>query len=170
MRLISKDDGTWEMQRIRELEFLMLGKLEEAADPGRSSAANDRLYPSPLARPAMDDAEDEMVSDWEDLVHPDLEAQFKSSIKVVLSDMREVTSRKRGGEMEYRLVVPKKHADDWCSALNQARIVLHELYQLPDDEGDIDVDGGHEQWLAMLQSEVYGAIMEFLVRRVLWLK
>ena len=53
MRLISKDDGTWEMQRIRELEFLMLSKLEEACDPDGSQAAIDRLFPSPLGRPAV---------------------------------------------------------------------------------------------------------------------
>lgn len=170
MRMISKDDGTWEMQRIRELEFLMLSKLEDACDPEGSQAAIDRLFPSPLGRPAVDDGEDELIADWESLVHPDLRSQFKSSLGVVLTDMRQITGRKRSGEIEYRLVVPKKHADDWCSALNQARLVLHERYKLPDDEHDLDLEGGHEQWLAILQSEIYGSILEFLVTRVLWLK
>ncbi len=83
MRLISKDDGTWEMQRIRELEYLMLSKLEDACDPGGSQGAIDRLLPSPLGRPAVDDKEDELVADWESLAHPDLRSQFKSSIEVV---------------------------------------------------------------------------------------
>jgi hypothetical protein len=170
MRLISKDDGTWEIQRIREMEFLMLSKLEEATDPDGCSGAGKRLYPSPLGRPAMDDGEDEIVTDWEGLVHPDLESQFKSSVGVVLADMQEIKARKRNGEMEYHLIVPKKHADDWCSALNQARLVLHERFGLPDEEDVFDPEGGHEQWLAMVQSEIYGAIMEFLVRRILWLK
>ena len=170
MRMISKDDGPWEMQRIRELEFLMLSKLEDATDPNGSKAALDRLFPSPLGRPAVDDKEDELVADWESLVQPDLRSQFKSSLEVVLADMRNMTGRKRSGEMEYRLVVPKKHADDWCSALNQARLVLHERHKLPDDEDEIDMEGGHEQWLAILQSEIYGSIMEFLVTRILWLK
>jgi hypothetical protein len=158
------------MQRIRELEFLMLNKLVGAADPNGSAAARGRLFPSPLGRPAMDDAEDEMVGDWENLVLPDLELQFRSSLDVVLADLHDITGRKRSGEMEYRLVVPKKHADDWCSVLNQARLVLHERFDLPDEDGGLDLDGGHEQWLAILQSEIYGGIMEFLVRRVLWLK
>ncbi|MGI9240020.1 MAG: DUF2017 family protein [Verrucomicrobiales bacterium] len=170
MRLISKDDGTWEMQRIRELEFLMLSKLEDACDPDGSKAALDRLFPSPLGRPSVDDKEDELVADWEDLVHPDLLSQFKSSIGVVVADMRNITSRKRSGEMEYRLIVPKKHADDWCSTLNQARLILHEHHKLPEEEFELDMEGGHEQWLAILQSEIYGSIMEFLVTRILWLK
>ena len=170
MRLISRDDGMWEIQRVRELEFLMLSKLEQAADPSGSDAARDRLFPSPLGRPAMDDREDEMVADWQDLVQPDLEAQFKTSLGVVVEDLQGLRGRKRNGEMEYRLEVPKKHANDWCSALNQARIVLHERYELPDEDEDFDLGGGHERWLALVQSEVYGNIIEFLVRRVLWLK
>ena len=170
MRIISNDDGTWEMRRISEIEFRMLSKIGEAADPEGSDDAMQRLYPSPLGRPAMDDDEDEFIGDWEGLVRPDLERQFKTAIEVVHDDMRTIKSRKRGGEIEYRLVVPKKHADDWCSALNQARLVLHERFSLPDEEEDFEMDGSPEQWLAMIQSEIYGAIIEFLVRSILWLK
>ena len=172
MRLISRDDGTWEMQRIGEMEFLMLGKLGDAANPGDSAEAWGRLFQSPLGRSAVDEAEDEIVGDWESLIHPDLETQFKTSLDVVAADMRETKGRKRNGEMEYRLIVPKKHADDWCSALNQARLVLHERFNFPEDEDAFEAEEGqgHEQWLAMVQSEVYGQIMEFLVLRVLWLK
>lgn len=170
MRLISRDDGMWEMQRIGELEFLMLNKLDQATDPTGSDAAAERLFPSPLARPPMDDGEDEMIADWESLVRPDLEAQFKSSLAVVLADLREIKGRKRRQQIEYQLVVPKKHADDWCSALNQARLVLHDRFQLPDEDDDFDLEGGHERWLAIIQSEIYGMIMEFLVRQILWLK
>ena len=87
-------------------------------------------------------------------MQPDLETQFKGAIGTVLADMQQMKARKRSGEMEYRLTVPKKHADDWCSALNQARLVLHERYDLPDEDEDFDAEGGHEQWLAMLQSEI----------------
>lgn len=170
MRLRSNDDGTWEIQRLRELEFLMLGKLEGAVDTSDLPEAHDRLYQSPLGRVPVDEAEDEMVEDWEGLVHPDLRDQFRSALEVVLADMDGFKGRKRQGEMEYSLVVPKKHADDWVSALNQARLVLHERHDLPDEDGVLDGEGGAEQWMALLQSEVYGTIIEFLVRHVLWLK
>ena len=158
------------MQRIREIEYLMLSKLPEATDTSGSKEAHERLFPSPLGRPAIDDAEDEIIEDWESLIHPDLRDQFKTSLDVVLTDMSEIKGRKRDGEMEYRLTVPKKHADDWCSALNQARLVLHEKFGLPDEESELDIEGGHGQWMAMVQSEIYGNIMEFLVRNVLWLR
>ena len=51
MRLISNDDGTWEIQRMREMEFLMLSRLEQAADTSESPGARERLFPTPLARP-----------------------------------------------------------------------------------------------------------------------
>ncbi|MFT4550796.1 MAG: hypothetical protein ACI9UA_002760 [Pseudoalteromonas tetraodonis] len=176
MKLISNDDGTWEIQRMGEMEFHMLGKLGEATEAGDSKSAQDRLFPSLLGRPAIDEGEDEMIEDWESLVHPDLKSMFKKSIDVVLADLVEIRELDRDGESEYSLVVRKKHADDWCSALNQARLVLHERHKLPDERGvldDDDEDGGGigpDQWLALLQCEVYGVIMEFLVRQVLWLK
>jgi len=160
----------WEIQRFHELEFLMLTKLVAATDPSGSAAAAARLFPLPLGRPAIDELEDEIVADWESLTRPDLESLFRSAVDVVRADLLKIAGRKRSGEMEYQLVVPKKHADDWCSTLNQARIVLHERYQLPDEDEDFELDGGHERWLAIIQSEIYGAIMEFLVRQILWLK
>jgi hypothetical protein len=170
MEMISRDDGTWEMSRVQEIEFLMLGKLVEALDPSGSEAALRRLYPSPLPRPAMDDEEDEFVADWATLVRPDLEVQFRSAVEVVQGDLAGMKGVKRNGQILYHLTVPKKHADDWCSALNQARLVLHERFDLPDEDEPLDESSGHEQWLAMVQSEIYGNIMEFLVRKVLWLK
>ena len=129
MQLFSNDDGTWQIQDMGEIEFLMLSKLKEAVDPGDSQAAKDRLYPSPLGRPAMADDEDEIIEDWESLIHPDLESQFKKSVDVVLADLDRIERERVDGEVEYFLVVPKKHADDWVSALNQARLILHEKHK-----------------------------------------
>ena len=170
MQLISNDDGTWEMLEVRELELLMLSKIAESADPGDSQAAFERLYPSPLGRPSIDESEDEIMDDWESLIHPDLKEQFNSAIGVVQADLAEMKSKKRGGEMEYSLKVPKKHADDWCSALNQARLVLHEKYKLPDEDEELEDENGHGQWMALVQSEIYGGVIEFLVQEILWLK
>lgn len=185
MQLFSKDDGTWQIEHIRDLELLMLNRLEEATDRGESESVKKRFFPSPLGRPAIDDEEDEIIDDWESLVHPDLDSQFKKSVKVVLDDLKSIKEER---DQEYSLVVSKKHADDWVSALNQARLILHERFKLPDEEEtlaaieetDDDVEEEEEeddddgispdQWLAMVQSDVYGGIMEFLIRDVLWLK
>jgi len=170
MRFVSNDDGTWEMEGIREFEFLMLQKLPETTDPTGSEAAAKRLFPTPLGRPPVDDAEDEMVGDWEELVRPDLENQFQSSTKVVVADLAKAKESKVDGESVYRLIVPKKHADDWCSTLNRARLVLHEEFDLPDEDGELDDDCSAGQWLAMMQTDLYGQLMEQIVRRILWLK
>ena len=43
----------------------------------------------------------------------------------------------------------------------------NEFSKLPDEDGIMGDDPDAEKWMAMLQSEIYSIIMEFLVTRVL---
>lgn len=178
MELSTNDDGTWTLDWLNELEHLMLRRVPEAADPTGNPEAERRIFPdSPLGMPALRDEDEEMVADWKEFVEPELRVQFRKALDVVRADLARIEKRTRRSVRFHRLVVPKAHADHWCSALNQARLVLHERFGLPDGDGEIEdekeEEGGEHgegQWLAMLQSEIYGGIMEFLVTRVLWLK
>jgi hypothetical protein len=40
---------------------------------------------------------------------------------------------------------------------------------LPDEDGDMDMSPNPEKWMATLQSEIYGMLMEFLIKKVLWI-
>jgi hypothetical protein len=177
MELTTNDDGTWSMDWLNELERLMLQRIPEAADPTGNPGAERRLFPeSPLGMPALRDEDEGVVADWKEFVEPELRMQFRKALDVVREDLGRIEKRTRKSLRFHSLTIPKSHADHWCSALNQARIVLHERFGLPDFEEAIPEpegkdDAGREgQWLAMLQSEIYGGIMEFLVTRVLWLK
>ncbi len=165
------------MDWLNELERLMLQRIPDAADPTGSPEAERRLFPeSPLGMPALRDEDEGVVADWKEFVEPELRVQFRKSMDVVREDLGRIEKRTRKSLHFHALTVPKAHADHWCSALNQARIVLHERFGLPDPEEDMreseegDEESREGQWLAMLQSEIYGGIMEFLVTRVLWIK
>ena len=48
MELIKNDDSTWTLNKVSELEHLMLSRLPDSADPTGCEEASDRLYPSPI--------------------------------------------------------------------------------------------------------------------------
>ena len=173
MQFIIHDDGTWSIRGLHALEKLLLERIIEASDPEDDERAMQRLFPSLLGRPALDDFEEEQINEWNEYVQPDLRNKFNADLNVVEKDLKrfETTRSKHG--LIFSLNVKKAHADAWCSALNQARIVLHERFDLPDPDNPKEDEEGEEmegKWMAMLQSEIYGHVLEFLVTRILWLK
>lgn len=172
MELINHDDGTWSLLKVTELEHLMLNRIPDAADPSDCEEAQHRLYPSPIAPTANVDEHDEAdaVSDWKEYIEPDLRSEFRDSLKIVADDLGGAAERSIDGATFYQINVPKAHADHWCSALNQARLVIHHRHALPNEDVEMDSDPDAEKWMAMLQSEIYSIVMEFLVTCVLWPK
>ncbi len=180
MELAVHNDGTWSLNKLHELEKMMLERIAETANPKGSDAAKERLYPSPLSNPPLEDNDEQLTEDWSEFVQPELAAQFESARDVVARDVAKMRKKRSKGMVHFNLTVPKAHADQWCSALNQARLVLHERHNLPDEEAadwpgedttpSSELPDSEGKWMALLQSEIYGVIMEFLVTRVLWLK
>ncbi len=172
MELVENKDGTWSLRRMHDLEKLLLEKIGEAAAYGDSEEARERLFPRPVREdaPGSDEDGDDISADWKELIEPELAARFRGSLEVVEEDLKEIKKRKSGKSSSYEISVPKSHANDWCNALNQARLVLHEKFDLPEPAEQLEGDPGEGKWMAMLQSEIYGVIMEFLVTRILWIK
>jgi len=172
MELISHNDGTWSLSKVSELEYLMLSRIQESADPAGCNEACSRLYPSPLAATADLDQQETLSieADWREYTEPDLRKGFDKALQTVATDIESVTIERVAGENFYEINVPQIHAECWCSALNQARLVSHYRHNLPAEAGEIGTGAGSEEWMAMLQSEIYGIIMEFLVTRVLWIE
>ena len=169
MELINHEDSTWSLRKVTELEHLMLTRIPEAADASDCEDAQHRLFPSPIAPTAKIDEqkEAEAASDWKEYIEPDLREAFRDALKVVADDIGGAAEKRIDGATYYQINVPKAHADHWCSALNQARLVIHHRHALPDEDGEMDHDPDAEKWMAMLQSEIYSIVMEFLVTRVL---
>lgn len=172
MELHNHDDGTWSLRKVTELEHLMLTRLPGAADPTGCEEAQNRLYPSPIA-PTADISDRDSAgaeNDWREYIEPELRIAFRDALKVVSDDLSQAKAAEEDSTTLYEFNIPKAHADHWCSALNQARLVIHHRHDLPDEDGEMDDDPNPEKWMAMLQSEIYGILMEFLITRVLWMK
>lgn len=172
MELVANMDGTWSMQKLHDMERLLLEKIREAADYSDSPKARARIFPTPVRdEGAVDEDEESIRGDWDELVQPELASLFQEALEVVEEDLKKMRKSRSGKKGEsYEVSVPKAHANQWCQALNQARLVLHEKHALPEQNEMMEGEVPEGKWMAMLQSEIYGVIMEFLVTRVLWIK
>ena len=85
MRITRTPDGTVHLSRINEWELRTLRSLPGIADPGEDEAALRRLYPAPFQ---AGEATEENQEDWAELVQPELEQLFESSLERVADDVK----------------------------------------------------------------------------------
>ena len=85
MRLTRTPDGAVHVSQINEWELRTLRSLPGIADPGDDEAALRRLYPAPF-QPG--EATEENQDDWAELVQPELEQLFESSLERVADDVK----------------------------------------------------------------------------------
>jgi len=147
------------LSRLPASQLRLLQQIPLHADPSGSPAAEERLYQSPVKFP-LSDTDDELVSDWQDHVVPDLQHDFASQLDCVTGDLLQVQRQKPtrrpaadslreedpehsdedGDEDEdvegarYELTIPLDHIESWYGALNQARLVMQERYKFPEIE------------------------------------
>ena len=107
--------------------------------------------------------------DWSEYVIPDLEQSFGTALDVLTKDIENVDSEaEEDGKMSYRISVRSEHADQWYSALNQARLVLAARYNLPiTDAKSVEPEPIDERWIALAQSDFYAFIQSFLLETVM---
>ncbi|MCH2061032.1 MAG: DUF2017 domain-containing protein [Verrucomicrobiales bacterium] len=170
MELIRHSDGRWSLARVSELEYLMLSRIQESADPSGCDQALERLYPSPVAPTAQLDHEAALSieEDWREYTGPEIRDGFSQALEKVALDIASASVEDDEGYEYYGMTLPDAHAESWCSALNQARLVLHHRHELPEEAEEMGVNPVSEEWIVVLQSEIYGMIMEFLIKEVLW--
>ncbi len=170
---ISISDSVWKISDLRHREFDLLLGVPAAADPGTCDAAQHRLFPPPLRNPSS--SESEFLEDWKSYVTEGLATQFSHDLATFSSDLKRavVTGSDEEGKPVRSLDVPLSHAYQWFSSLNQARLVLADVHQIFDEEGQIrpkeneDFTHFHQRWRYYVQSNYYAAIQEWLVVNVL---
>ena len=117
------------------------------------------LYPDPTDKDAAFNAE------WLRLVVPELQHLFVSAVETFSRDLTGL--RHESPETDYRQVTfPAAHASAWVSALNQARLILAELFGV--DEMDIgmenfDLDSAKQR--AVLKIHLFGYLLQLFVDR-----
>lgn len=161
MRPRSPDEDTLEIAGIPAPLAEFLRQIPASARPGRSRAARRRLFSSPVSDPA-----DPLAADWAEHVAPELEHLFRSATELVAGDLRSLRKERRPPDdpASYRLRIPRKHAEAWLSALNQARIVIGEKIRYREgdrlDPSRIDSD---PRALQIAQMDFYALLQEWLL-------
>ena len=152
---IQWQDGTVVFGDLDEFLKELLRGLPACANL-ESEAAHKRLYGSPTAG-----ADQEADEEWREVVEPELQEQFQSHIDVVSEDLAGIQEN----EGTFTLSVPGDHLQAWVHTLNQARLALGAKYEITEDdmEGRRTFDN-QDKGFALLQIEIYGLILGFLLR------
>lgn len=166
MRFYLADSDHIEISRLNLLVAEFLRQTPFDADPGKSEAARNRLFSSPMQSHSLDA---EFIEDWHDLIRPDLEAMFRTATETVARDLVGLREEKlETGESDqpsYHLRIPLAHLDAWLSCLNQARLVISEKFGFTEE----DMDGRLERTLAskrdmaLCQVHFYALIQELML-------
>ncbi len=179
MRLsLQKERETWRLSDLDAFHLQLLRQIAEDASVN-DSAGRSRMFPSPIADPADAD-DDEFVKDWKDFVADELENQFAGDVGTVLADLDQVRQHRiteQNPEPRHMVDVPLDHARSWYSALNQARIMLDQRYNLhPNGENEFrlflsEEEAGEvnlqERLEVYMRYEFYTAIQDWLVHRAM---
>ena len=139
---------------------LLAGMLQTVAvDPWeRYPEGSARLLPSP-----GDD--EELRTDWEDLVQPELLRHFNAERSVVaegLSQMRPGRGKNPGWSLE----IESAHTDAWLTTLNAHRLALVSEYHLTEEElsEKKEPDFSSERGFALIQVNYFAFMQECLIQ------
>jgi hypothetical protein len=150
------DDGSVSFEGIAPQLLHILGRMHEATESG-SPDVEERLFPAPV----HESTDDHIAEDWKAFVEPDLQAEFLSARAAVTADLRGA-EKMADGNFIFR--IPQKHLDLWLNALTQSRLALASLHHFTEDDmnrssGDLD----NPREFALMQSGIYGSMLEWLV-------
>jgi len=174
MRILLNGDDTWDLEEMRDLEWVMLMQLPQAADHRHSDKGRQRLFPDITPKEDQDKQSKDVAADWEEYVKPELETQFLNDLETVTKDLGMVEEEEDDeGNVEHFLSVPVDHAETWYSVLNQARLIINEEHDISATERKLYMgeespsELGEKRWLTMIQYRIYGALQEFILTNIM---
>jgi hypothetical protein len=147
--LFNKYDNSLALLLKWEEDFTAIQNIAKYADPGDVPEASKRLYQDPVSKDEPDAGTTQ--EDWQEIVIPELKEEFSAAIATVMDDVKKMAETEipllppaNEGEEEPEPIkvaaklirIPMDHAQDWYSALNQARLMMVEKSLYIDDEGE----------------------------------
>lgn len=187
MRFILTEDS-WILDALSPTEWQLISEIPLIASGVHfTEKTRERLFPSPLANDALADEETiSQLEDWDELIKPDLLEAFEASRETVQSDLEKVevvpvesilspeeADLNFAVDEFYRLEVKIENTELWYSALNQARLLMNEEYDLA-DSGDrllIQMEGpdavDENRLLLLAQYEIYSVIQNILIESIM---
>lgn len=130
-----------------------------AVDPWeRYPEGSARLLPSP-------GEDEELCTDWEDLVQPELRRHFDSERAVAAQDLDRL-KKEKGKSAGWSLEIPHDHCDAWLTTLNAHRLTLVTEYHLTEREltENKEPDFVSERGFALMQVNFFAFMQECLIR------
>ena len=146
--------------RIRGIEPFMANCLEgvaEVLDRRDSPQVKERLFPDPTP------ANVKMNEDWQKLISPDLRHLFVAAGDTVARDLTGLAedAREKGS---YEVTFPAEHLNAWMSALNEARLILGELFHITEkDMNKKRFDNTDPRTLAIVRIHMLGYLLQLLI-------
>ena len=144
---------------FREIPPILAELLRQipAHEEYETEDVQERFFPNP----SLDEEEEELREDWKAHVQPELHEQFQSARQVVEVDLRGMKEENDWLTLEF----PRRHAESWLNALNQARLALAARHGFSETELSRH-EAEHitnERDLALFQIDFYGQIQYWLV-------
>ena len=150
------DEKTIRLTGLNRLVANCLQGVGEILAQRDAPRVESRLMPQPST-------DEDINAEWEKFVTPDLRHLFVTAGETVLRDLTALESDPRRPKW-FRVAFPSAHLDAWLSALNQARIILGERFQVTDQAMERrDLDPQNESDLALLRIHLLGWVLELLV-------
>ena len=146
--------------RISGIDPVLAGLLQElpsTLDKRDTPAARARLLPKPTANDAKANEE------WSKIVTPELRHLFVSAGETVTRDLTGLEPEPET-EDQFQVTFSSEHVRAWMSALNQARLILGELFQI--DEQDMnaeDLDLTKPKHVSALKIHLLGHLLHLFV-------
>ena len=127
-----------------------LHALPEILDQRDQPAARCRLLPDPTTDRAIN-------ADWQQTISPELRHAFVAAGDTVARDLTGITPE---GELTFAV----EHLNAWMSALNEARLILGEIFRITDsDMESADFDVTTPKGLAVFRIHVLGYFLQLLI-------
>ena len=152
------ENGELRIDQIDEFAAMLFRELPGIASSG-GELADERIYQTPTGG-----KDEELDSDWRDMVEPELRELFASALDLVVEDMAGLASDEESG---LHLTIPSSHSEAWLHTLNRARLVLGTEWDVTEDDMDSGYSvttGDPERTMAILKIDFYGMLLEFFVR------
>jgi hypothetical protein len=152
LRVEQADEKSLRVTGLSPVLAHCLFQLPEILRQRDADDAQRRLFPDPLP------SDPKATAEWHELSDADLHHLFISAEETILRDLTGLEN----GEVQFAVA----HLPAWISALNQARLILGELYHVTDgdmERADLDPDDAKDT--ALLQIHVLGYLLQLLVER-----
>lgn len=136
---------------------VLLQELPGILEQRDSAAAASRLYP----QPSLTDSK--LNDEWQQMVAPELRHLFVSAGQTVLQDLPGLQPQTpETGYLE--LTIPAEHLNAWMSALNQARLILGELFSIREQDMNAqELDLRSAKQTAVLKIQMLGYLLHLFV-------